>query len=1034
LEIPEFLLTQIREAKAVLVFGAGASIGALGKTGKQPPDGRQLARLISERFLGGKFKDAPLSQVGELAISESRIFDVQEFIREQFEDLEPAAYHRLIPRFRWHGLATTNYDRVIEKAYEREPKRLQTLRPIITNDDGMQDAQRSPDNVLLLKLHGCISRTASPECPLILTTDQYVQHKKGRARLFQTLQEWAYERPLIFIGHSIQDTDLRAVLLELAVQSEHRARSFCVVPDAEEMAVRFWETKKIALIKMTGQEFFETLDRQISENVRSLGGLLRSEEAHPIAERFRDQSTVISDGCRTFLASDVEHVRSVVAEHLDPKHFYRGMNPGWSAIEQNLDARRELADTILADVVLANRTEHSETCEVVLVKGYAGSGKSVLLRRIAWDAAREYNAIALMLQPQGALVAAAIRELVSVVDDPIFIFVDDAADRAREIATLVRELGTDGKRLTLILAERINEWNIGGGPAEPYVSEEYEVGYLDRKEVGSLIDLLERHRALGTLENVAREDRFKAFEERAGRQLLVALHEATLGLPFEQIIKDEYDKIVPLDAQDMYLSVCVLNRLNVAVRAGVISRMHDLPFDFFRDRFFKPLEHVVYTKYDSILRDHTYASRHPHIAEIVFQRVLTDPELRLDKYLRCLKALNVSYSTDEYAFRQMVRGRVVQDLFPSNEMARLVFKTATDTIGRDPFLLQQMALYEMNAGGSLGRAGELLDAAAAAAPNDPSIKHSKAELLLKLADVARTPLERDHRLQEAMTIASALRRDIRRGGGSHAFHTIVKVGLRRLEVVLKEDGEAVSHESVSAAIRAVEESLLDGLQQFPDDSYLRTSEADLATALRDSKRAIAAMQAAFRANPRNSSIAVRLSKSLEAGGQSGEAQKVLKTALENNPGDKKLNFAFAKFLLNQKTEVGGQVEYHLQRSFTEGDSNYEAQLLYARQLYLRGDAETSRNRFKGLGLIRVGPTVRDKMRYPIEGWFAGGVTKTDATYCFVARDGVGDWVFAHRNDIDPKVWASIKVGTRLRFRIAFKLRGPAAFDVEIELT
>ena len=720
-----------------------------------------MARLIADRFLGeGRFPNLSLSEISEYAISESSRVDVQEFIRSIFESLEPAAFHRLIPKFRWHGLATTNYDRIIEKAYEVEDKRLQVVQPIIANGDRIQDALRSPDSVLSLKLHGCISRTASDECPLILTTDQYIQYKAGRSRLFATLQEWAYDRPLVFIGHSIQDPDLRAILLELSAGGDKRARCFGVVPDYDEVASRYWDSKKLTLLKGTCQEFLETLDRDVPANARVLAALLRTQESHPIAERFRSKDTVISDTCRSFLTRDVQHVRSTTSERVDPRHFYRGLGSDWAAIEQNLDVRRELADTILTDVVLAEPWDHPDAVEVILIKGHAGSGKSVLLRRIAWDASHDYNAVALMLQPQSSLVPSAIRELLAAIDDRLYLFIDDAADRAREITTLLREIGNEGKRITVLLAERLNEWNIGGSGVDPYVSEQYLIPYLELPEINSLIDLLARHRALGTLEQSSHDERVAAFVQRAGRQLLVALHEATLGRPFEDIIKDEYDNIVPAEAQEIYLSICVLNRLNVPVRAGLIARMHGIPFEYFERRFFRPLEHVVQTSYDSLLRDHTYAARHPQIAEIVFQRVLADAEQRLDKYLRCLKALNIDYTSDARAFRQMVRGRAIEELFPSSEMARHVFKVARDTVGAEPFLLQQIALYEMNChDGSLNRAAELLGQAARAAPYDLSIKHSKAEFLLRQADIARTPLEKEQRLREAMRIANSLRDD-----------------------------------------------------------------------------------------------------------------------------------------------------------------------------------------------------------------------------------------------------------------------------------
>jgi cold shock CspA family protein/tetratricopeptide (TPR) repeat protein len=1032
-DIPDFLKTQVREGKVVLVFGAGASRGAVGSDGTQPPDATALATVLSDRFLGGKFGTASLSQISEYAISESSLIEVQEYIRALFEVFEPAPFHRLVPRFRWHGLATTNYDRIIEKTYDAERDRIQTLQPIISNGDRIQDAMRSPDNVLLLKLHGCISRTADEQCPLILTTDQYVQYKSGRSRLFATLQEWAYDRPLVFIGHSIQDPDLRAVLLELTSLGDRRARSFAVIPDASDVAARFWEGKKLTLLKGTCQEFLESLDSAIPPQARVLSGLLRAQEAHPIAERFRATDTVLSDTCRGFLTSDVEYVRTATAARVDPKYFYRGVSGGWAAIEQNLDAPRKLADTILTDIVLADPADHPSAVEVVLIKGHAGSGKSVLLRRIAWDAAHEYNVIALFLQPQGALVTSAIRELLAATDERIYLFVDDALDKTRDIVALVKGIGSEGKKLTLVLAERINEWNVGGGGVDPFVSEEYSIPYLEHSEITALLELLGRHRALGTLEGESPDNRVAAFEQRAGRQLLVALHEATLGRPFEDIIKDEYDNIVPAEAQEMYLSICVLNRLNVPVRAGLIARLHDIPFNYFEQRFFKPLEHVVQTQHDSVLRDYTYAARHPQIAEIVFQRVLLDPEIRLDKYLRCLRGLNIDYATDERAFRQMVRGRAVLELFPSTEMASLIFKAARETVGEDPYLLQQMALYEMNRpSGGLNSAMELLDRAAAGAPYDSSIKHSRAELLLRLADVARTPLEKEQRLREAFRIASSLRDDRPgRQEGSHAFHTIVKVGLRRLEDALQDTGNQ-SEDVVSGAIRAVEDSLLEGLQRFPDDSYLLSSEAELAGLLKDSTRALSAMRSAFKTNPRNSVIAVRLAKSLEAAGDVPGARATLQTGLDNNPGEKRLHYTLSKFLLKHEPQASEQIAYHLQRSFTSGDLNYDAQLLYGRQLYLAGDIEGAKQRFRSLSAAKVAPHIRGLMRYPLEGWFSGRIVRLEATYAFVARDGIGDWVFAHRSEVNPDHWTVLRVGSRVRFQVAFTMKGPAASNLAPE--
>jgi hypothetical protein len=70
----------------------------------------------------------------------------------------------MLPCFRWAGLATTNYDRLIERAYER-PDSVQKPVPFIENGDRVDDLMRDPKSIKLLKIHGCITRTANVDSP-----------------------------------------------------------------------------------------------------------------------------------------------------------------------------------------------------------------------------------------------------------------------------------------------------------------------------------------------------------------------------------------------------------------------------------------------------------------------------------------------------------------------------------------------------------------------------------------------------------------------------------------------------------------------------------------------------------------------------------------------------------------------------------------------------------------------------------------------------------------------------------------------------
>jgi hypothetical protein len=55
----------------------------------------------------------------------------------------------------------------------------------------------------------------------------------------------------------------------------------------------------------------------------------------------------------------------------------------------------------------------------------------------------------------------------------------------------------------------------------------------------------------------------------------------------------------------------------------------------------------------------------------------------------------------------------------------------------------------------------------------------------------------------------------------------------------------------------------------------------------------------------------------------------------------------------------------------------------------------------------------------------------ETTYCFIARDGVGDWVYAYRNNVG-EAWSSLGLKSRVVFRIAFTFGGGNAFEVQLE--
>ena len=58
--------------------------------------------------------------------------------------------------------------------------------------------------------------------------------------------------------------------------------------------------------------------------------------------------------------------------------------------------------------------------------------------------------------------------------------------------------------------------------------------------------------------------------------------------------------------------------------------------------------------------------------------------------------------------------------------------------------------------------------------------------------------------------------------------------------------------------------------------------------------------------------------------------------------------------------------------------------------------------------------------------FQGTMAQIEETYGRVRRDGLGDLIFVHRNQVSSHVWKDLSDGERVCFAIGFAFSGPTA--------
>lgn len=1033
IDIPPTLKDAVKDQRAVLFLGAGASRNAKHPNGDQIPQGDSLRKLICQKFLGGKLMEKPLNAVAAMAANEVGLAEFQSYISNLFMPFEPANFHFLIARFRWRAIVTTNFDLIVERVYANSANSRQNLIKTVKDGDRFDTRLNKESNpVGFYKLHGCIESHSDSEIPLILSNEQYASYRKNRTRLYDRFRDLGYEYPIIFSGYSISDQHIQELLFDLTDPNIGRPPFYYISPKIDDLEKRYWEKLRVFSVEATFEDFIKTIDQAIPNLSRALpieigGGELSIRKHYRIAQPTESQSL------KSYLATDTTHIHSALtAAWQDPRQFYRGYDEGWGCILQNLDVYRSFSDSVLVDTILLAEENRINT-ELFMLKGPGGNGKSVSLKRIAWEAGVTYDHLVLYNEIPAGLRIEPIAEIHRLTGKRIFLFVDRVALVRDELRKLLENSQAQSIPLSIVGAERDNEWNIYCEQLEPFLRQEFRVRYLSEREIEELLGLLEQHNALGLLQNLAPEDRVKKFVEGAERQLLVALHEATLGIPFEEIVVDEFRRIEPAGARNLYLDICALHQFDAPVRAGLISRASGIRFEQFQAEFIQPLENVVRVVRDGHNRDVYYRSRHQHIAEIVFNKMLASPEDKFDLLVRLIKSMNIDYSSDFETFYRSIKGRRIADMFPSIELGRLFYERVHETMSDDPFSWHQRAVFEMkHPGGALARAEEAAAHAFKLNPNNHSIQHTQAEIARQMANNTDDPL-----------LKLSLRRTTRVKLSCNDQRTSEYDLYTRAQLAIDEFKEFAASLNLSddkktpttflGAAKETETVIQRGLQIFPENPELLTAEATFREFLAQTDRARQALERAFNLNPRQDWLAVRLARMYQASNEITKSKSVLKDCLQDNPSSKLAHLEMGR-MLAESGENEAAMD-HLRRSFTTGDSNFEGQFWYARELFLQGQCDKAGELFVALnskapGRFRTkaaavaerdGITIRYDCR----------VERKEEGYAFLKLYRFPKNIFASRADTDPKEWDKLNPTAQGKCSLAFNRRGARAISITL---
>ncbi|MCY4300944.1 MAG: SIR2 family protein [Aestuariivita sp.] len=1034
-QLPHILIEAVKHQRVVIVLGAGASKESKNPSGSTPPNGEQLRDHLAKKFLGIKNEKRDLATISEMAISSAAgapaVFDE---IFSLLEGFKPSKAHQKLTEFRWRGLVTTNYDRLVEEGYASSLDKKQICFPFVKDTEPYDDRLQTVENpVALLKLHGCLNHRLDPDIPLILSNEHYHQFLKNREQLFNRLRQWAQESPLIFVGYQFTDSHLRSLIYD--IDPGTRPGWYIVSPNGDDHDRRLWATKNVEVINSTFGEFICALDDQVPK----LSQVLKLPEDiinTPYKRHFHSQKSG-SELLKNSFQMDLEYVHSGISfDEVSPEKFFSGHDNGWCCIVRNYDFNRNTTEKMIY-AALDVAEEHTQ--ELFLLQGAAGSGKTIALRRAAYSIAVQLDEIVVWLRSSGHPKVEVFEELYSLTGKRVLLFVDQISLHVETIAMLLKSLADKSIPITVMASERTADWgSYCEKLEEEYTPKLFNLRRLSKKEAEDLVDLLERYNCLGQLQHKSKADRIAAFmeESQADRQLLVALHELTQGKPFEHIILEEFDKILPETARQLYLDIATLHKFGVVARAGAVSRISGIHFRDFEEKFFAPLQDIVSVVFDPYTGDKGYRTRHTRVSGILFKTACPNDEDKGRQLSRILIGIDIGFSSDKRVLQNICKGRSLLQNFSSIEVGRKIFETAIKMLPSAAFIYQQAAIFEyLHANGSLDKAQKLAETAHEIDSINHIYIHTLAEVARRKAKAVKSEI-----LSAQLRNRSRSYLDKIMGKNSRKDLSFCKLLIDEIEDFLINLSEnPKEHELVdfNEKVEKTVERLKRAQQDFPNEAEFPEAEGRLWRKLGEGKKASSTFQKAISKRPKNIGAFTCLSEIQKTAGSQEEAVSTLEKALERFPENKKIHLQMALLKLGIEEVNNNEIESHFRSSFGVGDQYFEARFQYAQFLFWAGKIEDSISLFDEIDkkaperFRKLAPTTDDMITAKL-GSYAGAIESIKNRFFFIRFGHFPKAIFAHMSTLIDSNFEDLQMQTSVSFKLRFNRKGPVAVEVRVQ--
>ncbi len=554
----ENLKQAIRNGELALFLGAGASKRCKDSSGNDLLDGNSLAKELAKRA-GMDYSDEELEDVYGAVRDEmgSRLDSVLE---ELFRHVSPSDEYSALAKFAWRRIYTLNIDDGLERAFRFSAQR---ICPRLSSDP-IEDRDPFFGRLDIVKLNGSVDKL---HCGIIFSASEYAKATiQGRPWYEQCGSDFV-RNPILFIG-----TKLKEPLLKFHIERYKElnkrtpGRSYVITPSATEIEKRSLKQYNIEHISGTLADFTSWLEQEFPSGINSKDLARASLPPYAAALNSSDKASY------TKLFDGVSLVKNDMApndlEGGAIREFYKGFKPSWSDIASGIPAELDILDEC-SEFLKKNLGKN----KLIPLIGPAGSGKSTLLMQLAYNTSQWKGVAVYHFEEPLSDVKRTLIAIEEASKDFEYIVV--AIDNVDLVSESLIEALKSGKlaKTTIVFAERESIWERRTkGKLGEFSTNNIYVGEFTKRDAHNILHKLQRYGSWTILGQMTEKERVSALINKAGKQLLIALLEATYGRGFEKIIESDYKALENDEQRIFFLTVGVITERNFGAPIELVDR------------------------------------------------------------------------------------------------------------------------------------------------------------------------------------------------------------------------------------------------------------------------------------------------------------------------------------------------------------------------------------------------------------------------------------------------------------------------------